>query len=63
LAKPVDTNSTVEIEVTPAMIEAGREAMSAHWLDFIGPTGFQLWDKVLTETFAAMWEARRESRV
>jgi hypothetical protein len=51
-----------EIEITAAMIEAGREAMSARWLDFVGPEGFRLWDIVLSETFAAMWAARPEFR-
>lgn len=51
-------NSTNEIEVTPAMIEAGREALSSRWHDFTAVTGFRLWDEVLTEVFQAMMEAR-----
>ena len=43
IANPAtDTENHEEIEVTPEMIEAGREAMSAHWLDFVGPEGFRL---------------------
>jgi hypothetical protein len=54
------TKSTDEIEVTPAMIEAGREAMSARWHDFTSVRGFLLWDEVLRETFLAMMAERRQ---
>jgi hypothetical protein len=46
------------IDVTPAMIAAGREAMSSLWHDFTGIGGFLLWDEVLSETFLAMWAER-----
>lgn len=52
---------STEVEITAAMIAAGREAMSARWLDFVGPEGFRLWDTVLSETFEAMLKAQRES--
>jgi hypothetical protein len=47
-----------EIEVTSAMIEAGREAMERRWIEFTNLHGFRLWDKVLTETFRAMMAAQ-----
>ena len=47
-----------KIEITPAMIEAGREVISAQWIDFVGSSGFRLWDEVLRGVFLAMWEAR-----
>lgn len=43
-----------EIEVTPAMIAAGRECISSVWLDFTGPNGSSLWDHVLTRVFRKM---------
>lgn len=45
-------------EITPEMIEAGREAMSCRWADFVGETGYELWDVVLPEVFRAMLAAR-----
>ena len=48
-------------EITPEMIEAGRQAISRKWLDFTGPHGSQLWDEVLSETFRAMWAMRPQS--
>jgi len=48
-----------EIEVTPEMIEAGREVVSSRWLDFIDPKGSNIWGEVLTSTFRAMMEASR----
>ncbi len=53
-----DTAENCGIEVTPEMIEAGRSVISACWLDFIGPTGDQLWAPVLRGVFLAMTEAR-----
>ena len=47
-----------EIEVTPEMIKAGREIISSKWIEFTGPTGFLLWDEVLSAAFLAMMEAR-----
>lgn len=47
-----------EIEVTPEMIEAGRDVISSVWLDFIGPTGGRLWGEVMTGVFRAMTEAQ-----
>jgi hypothetical protein len=49
-----------EIEVTPEMIAAGKDAISRRWIDFVGPTGFLLWDEVMTDVFLAMSAARRE---
>jgi hypothetical protein len=37
-----------EIEVTPAMIAAGRECIASVWLDFTGPNGHREWGPVLT---------------
>ncbi len=53
------THKPEEIEVTPEMIAAGREVISGHWLDFVGPTGYRMWDLVLSETFRAMTAAKR----
>lgn len=53
-------NLSVDTEVTPAMIEAGRRVISAVWLDFTGPSGHVLWDEVLTKVFRAMSGARPE---
>jgi hypothetical protein len=47
-----------EIKVTREMLDAGREPISSRWLDFTGPTGFRLWDEVLSEVFQAMMAAR-----
>ena len=47
-----------EIEITPEMIAAGREAVSRRWLDFVGPSGSQLLEPVLAEIFSAMWASR-----
>jgi len=44
-------------DVTPEMIKAGREVIAAQWLEFTGPDGSKLWDKVLGEVFLAMWRA------
>ena len=50
------------IEVTPAMVSAGREQMSGLWLEFVGyPRSEKLWGEVLREVFLAMWEARSRS--
>lgn len=46
------------IEVTREMLDAGRDPISSRWHDFIGPTGFRLWDEVLTEVFRAMLASR-----
>src|SRR5262249_1993322 len=61
-APPGERDEINKVEITSAIIAAGREAMSAHWLEFVGPEGFRLWDIVPSETFAAMWEALREPR-
>jgi hypothetical protein len=47
-----------EIVVTPQMIEAGREAISIRWMEFVGVSGYELWDEVLREVFVAMSAAR-----
>jgi hypothetical protein len=47
-----------EIDVTPEMIEAGRDVISRVWLDFTGPMGELLWDSVLSRAYLAMTEAR-----
>ena len=47
-----------EIEVTAAMIAAGREPIARRWLDFTGLQGARLWDEVLIEVFRAMMAAR-----
>jgi hypothetical protein len=49
-----------EIEVTPAIIEAGREAIASRWLEFTDTGGFRLWDEVLREAFLTMWAKRPE---
>jgi hypothetical protein len=50
-----------EIEVTPEMIEAGRDVISSVWVDFTGPLGASLWDSTLTRAYLAMREARLKS--
>jgi hypothetical protein len=47
-----------EIEVTPAMIEAGRDCIASRWTEFTGPSGHSLWDEVLTGVFRAMSGSR-----
>jgi hypothetical protein len=47
-----------EIEVTPAMIDAGRECIASVWLDFTGPNGQSEWGPVLTRVFREMTAAR-----
>lgn len=59
-AKPGSAPAIEEIEVTPEMIDAGRECISRRWIDFTGPLGFRLWDEVLSETFRAMSAARQQ---
>ena len=49
-----------EIEVTPAMIAAGRECIASVWLDFIGPNGHAEWGPVLTRVFREMSAAGRQ---
>jgi hypothetical protein len=49
------------IEVTTAMIEAGKRPIEERWLEFTGPEGGLLWDEVLREVFLAMWGARHKS--
>lgn len=49
-----------EITITPEMIDAGREAIASHWLEFTDTGGFRLWDEVLREAFLAMWAKRPE---
>jgi hypothetical protein len=47
-----------EIEVTPAMIAAGRECIASVWLDFTGPNGHEEWGPVLTRVFQEMLAAQ-----
>lgn len=54
--------SAQSIEITPEMIEAGRDPIARRWIDFTGPRGSRLWDEVLCEVFLAMWAARPQSR-
>lgn len=53
LLRPTDQQ-----DVTPAMIAAGREVIESRWLEFIGVSGFHLWDTVLREVWMAMSEAQ-----
>ena len=55
-----ETGPVSDIDITPEMIQAGRNVISSCWLDFTGPTGDQLWVPVLREVFLAMMEARRK---
>ena len=57
---PEATGAPAEkIEITPEMIEAGREEIAVRWLDFISTNlGPSLWDEVLSRVFLAMSEAR-----
>lgn len=52
-------NATDAIEITPEMIEAGRAVIEESWVEFTGPLGGYVWDKVLREVFVAMMEAKR----
>ena len=53
-------DSETEIEVTPEMIEAGRDVIASRWLDFISSDeGPLLWGKVLSGVFQAMLQAQR----
>lgn len=59
-----DTEATEnEIEVTPEMIEAGKECIASVWLDFTGPSGHLEWGPVLTRVFRAMSAARVDEYV
>jgi hypothetical protein len=60
---PVDrpAKEPTEIEVTPEMIEAGRDVISSVWMDFTGPKGELLWDSVLSRVYLAMRAVRLES--
>ncbi|MGJ0427190.1 hypothetical protein [Methylocystis sp.] len=51
-----------EIEVTPEMIEAGREVIASRWMEFIGLGGSSEWAEVLRLVFLAMMEVRPKSR-
>jgi hypothetical protein len=54
-----NNKESVEIMIiTPEMIAAGREVLESNWVEFTGPAGFLLWDKVLPMVFRAMLEAR-----
>jgi hypothetical protein len=45
---------STEIEITPEMIEAGEDAISARWGDFVSVSGYHLMDEVLRRVFLAM---------
>lgn len=47
-----------EIEITPAMVAAGRDVIASRWMDFTGPHGALLWDEVMRGVFQAMLESR-----
>jgi hypothetical protein len=36
------------------MIEAGRDVIERHWTEFVGPSGFRIWETVLSEVWGAM---------
>lgn len=52
-----------EIEVTSEMIAAGRDKISAVWLDFISDHGVYMWTEVLTAVYLAMYEARTHPNI
>jgi hypothetical protein len=54
------TEST-EIEITPAMIAAGRLQIAKVWNEFISDYGVYIWHEVLTSVYLAMYEARPRS--
>ena len=56
----VEGGHLIHPEITPEMIEAGRNVIASRWLDFIGPRGSQLWDEVLGGVFRAMSEAQHQ---
>ncbi len=43
-----------EIDVTPEMIEAGRDVIAANWLDFISDSRAERLHELLKETYLAM---------
>ncbi len=45
-----------EDEVTPEMIEAGREVISSNWLEFISDNGSETLPKYIKEMYLAMRE-------
>jgi hypothetical protein len=49
-----------DIIVTPAMIEAGRDAIGRRWAEFTSVEGHGLLDEVLCETFLAMSAKRHQ---
>ena len=52
----------IEIEITPEMIEAGKEEIAARWLEFTSvDEGPSLWGEVLTAVFLAMMKSRQKS--
>jgi len=53
--RPATRKPTDEIDcVTPAMIAAGRDAIESRWTEFVGVSGFRLWDEVMREVWGAM---------
>lgn len=55
-----DDEPTDEIEVTPAMIEAGKSEIAGRWMEFTSDGGSCLWEEVMTAVFRAMVRARDE---
>lgn len=56
-----DRPTLPKIEITPEMIEAGRDVIASVWTEFTGPSGGLLWGEVLSQVYRAMSEAQRKS--
>jgi hypothetical protein len=52
-------NEDDEIFVTPEMIEAGKDVIASQWGEFVGLSGYKLWDSVMTDVFRAMTKAQK----
>ena len=46
--------SVDEVEVTPEMIEAGRDEIAKRWVEFVSLDGASMWPEVLTAVYLAM---------
>jgi hypothetical protein len=55
------SDGTDEIDVTPAMIEAGVTVFASVWLEFISDRGGEMWPELLTAAYLAMMAAGRGS--
>ena len=52
-----------QIDVTPEMIEAGRNAIGRHWVEFVYGPGLQKeWEVVLREVWEAMMRLHPQYR-